>query len=1210
VKTKLQLAVFCLSWPLLAQSNRGSITGTVSDSAGALVPGAQVVITNAETGTKSNTVTTGTGNYSLVQLPVGTYTLSVEQPGFSKYEQTNIQVQVAVTTRVDVVLKVGAATESVTVSAESTLLKTENAEQSMTVGGKLIAELPINFGIGAGAIRNPLSFIQMTPGAYFNGWNNISINGATLNFKIVFEGQQSDDPYSTQVSDEIQPSVEAIEQFTLQTSNLTAEFGGVGNGGIYNFTSKSGTNQFHGSAYSYIENTAFNAGIPFTNDGTGHHQKVVKHLADYGFTIGGPVRIPKLYNGKNKTFFFFNLERYRDREALYNGITTVPNAEYLAGNLNNNLLVTGNRNLGTDFAGRAIIQNAIYDPATAVIDSSGRRVLELFPNNVIPRSRIDPVSAKIMAVFPKPNIGSDLYVNNFAETGDFYKLQQIPSLKVDQNFGTKFKVSGFVESQSTTKSNGVDGLPQVLSQVRIQYIKSQMARLNADYTISPTLLLHFGSGYQQHRNPDTVPPVSANYDNKQLGIVGAPGTGFPRIGGLGDNVYGGMTPSFGPGSRNLFIGRRLSFLPTLSWVHQNHTYKTGVEYKYDTTNYSSQTNTSPSYGFSGAETSQPLYGQVLPTGTGIGSAWASFLLGNYDSVSAGNGQALFYRRTSWALFAQDSWKVTKKLTLDYGVRWDLQQPIQELHDRMNSFSPTTPNPNAGGLPGATIYAGSGPGRCNCQFAPYYPFAIAPRFGLAYQLDAKTVIRAGWGLSYGPLVPLLTDPSASSMGFNTVTIPSPGNGVGAGFLAQPLVFNPTALYGAAYDPGLNVVPNGGIQGSTALVDRNSGRPSRVNQWNISVQREVIRDVVVEAAFVGNHGVWEATGSSQGFYNANVGNLINYDAVSPAVLARYGLGDLTDANTRALLTATIGSAAAVTAGFKPPYPGFPSTASVLQSLRPFPQFSGIGQYQAPLGDSWYDSLQTKIIKRFSHGLTASATYTFAKSLDSTTNAGNIYNRHSFKGLSFYDYPHLFSLSVDYTVPAIGFVKHSRLARAILSDWRITSLDTIQSGDLLASPTSSNSIGSYVSTGYTRQVRVSGVPLYLVDINCHCIDPTQQTVLNPAAWQNQAAGVPGSNIVYYNDFRGQRRPIVSAGLGKAFRIKERASFSVRAEFFNLFNQLLSLSNPSTGSPQNPPTRSNQGLLTGGFGYLNYSGISANSVSSSLPTPRTGQIVARIDF
>ena len=204
---KVLLAILILSSCLLAQSNRGTVTGTVSDSSGALIPGVQVVLTNNETQAKSDTVTTGTGNYTLLQVPVGTYTLTVDQKGFAKYERTNIQVQVAVTTRVDVTLTLGATAETVTVSAESSLLRTENAEQSMTITGKQIAELPINFGIGAGAIRNPLSFIQMTPGAYFNGWNNISINGGQINFKIVFEGQQADDPYSTQVSDEIQPSV-------------------------------------------------------------------------------------------------------------------------------------------------------------------------------------------------------------------------------------------------------------------------------------------------------------------------------------------------------------------------------------------------------------------------------------------------------------------------------------------------------------------------------------------------------------------------------------------------------------------------------------------------------------------------------------------------------------------------------------------------------------------------------------------------------------------------------------------------------------------------------------------------------------------------------------------------------------------------------------------------------------------------------------------
>ena len=582
-KLFLIISMFLSMVALFAQSDRGAITGTVSDSTGALIPGVRIVLTNVNTGANSDTVTTGTGNYTLLSLSAGTYSLKVAHPGFNQYEQPKIQVQVAVTTRVEVVLTVGSAAESIQVNADSTQLKTESAEQSTTITSKQIAELPINFGIGAGAIRNPLSFVQMTPGATFNGWNNISINGGSGNFKIMFEGQESDSARQTLVSDELQPSVEAIEQFTLQTSNFSAEFGRVGNGGVYNFTSKSGTNQLHGSAYMYFENTILNAGIPFTNDGKGKHIKVVKHLADYGGSLGGPVLIPRIYNGRNKTFFFFNMEKYRDRESLYAGTSTVPNSAYLAGNLSNNLAVTANRNLGTDFVGRSIIQNAIYDPSTQTIDSSGRRVLNIFPNNIIPPSRIDPTSAKILAFLPKPNLGNDAYVNNFTQSGAFFKLQQIPSIKIDHSFSDKIKLSGYWGSQNTDKSNGVDGLPDVLSRVRIQNIWSMTTRVNYDQTLTPTLLLHLGAGFIRYRNPDTVPPVSFDFDLTKLGITGAPGTGFPRLGPIGDSVLGGMALPFGTGNRTLLFDQKATGVASVSWKHGNHTSKFGGDWKLETT---------------------------------------------------------------------------------------------------------------------------------------------------------------------------------------------------------------------------------------------------------------------------------------------------------------------------------------------------------------------------------------------------------------------------------------------------------------------------------------------------------------------------------------------------------------------------------------------------------------------------------------------------
>ena len=238
-----------------------------------------------------------------------------------------------------------------------------------------------------------------------------------------------------------------------------------------------------------------------------------------------------------------------------------------------------------------------------------------------------------------------------------------------------------------------------------------------------------------------------------------------------------------------------------------------------------------------------------------------------------------------------------------------------------------------------------------------------------------------------------------------------------------------------------------------------------------------------------------------------------------------------------------------------------------------------------------------------------YAFSKTLDSFSGAGNIYDRGTFKSLSPNDRPHILSFSVDYTIPAFGFLRTNRLARTLVAGWSIGTIAQYMSAPLLAAPGSNNSIGTYLPGQGTRQFRVPGQPLYLKDLNCHCIDPTQETVLNPAAWSDQATGVYGTGTAYYGDFRGQRRPVESLSLGKKFPIRERMSLSIRGEFFNPLNRMEVVSDPSTGSPSNPPTRSN-GVLTGGFGYMNYTAISSNAVGGTLPAPRTGQIVARFEF
>jgi len=250
-----------------------------------------------------------------------------------------------------------------------------------------------------------------------------------------------------------------------------------------------------------------------------------------------------------------------------------------------------------------------------------------------------------------------------------------------------------------------------------------------------------------------------------------------------------------------------------------------------------------------------------------------------------------------------------------------------------------------------------------------------------------------------------------------------------------------------------------------------------------------------------------------------------------------------------------------------------------------------------------------KRFSRGLQFTVSYAYSKNLDNWDGAGNIFDRSSFKGLASTSLPHVLTTSVNYMVPTAGFTARNRLTRTVLAGWTVGAVLQYTSGQLLGAPASNNSIGTYLPGQATRQFRVPGQPLFLKDPNCGCIDPTQETILNPAAWVDQPAGVFGTAAAYYNDFRGQRRPAESMSLGKTFSIHDRARISFRAEFFNIFNRLESFPNPSTSNPATPPTRSN-GLLTGGFGFINYTQITSNSQNNAYPSPRTGQVVLRFEF
>ncbi len=924
--------------------------------------------------------------------------------------------------------------------------------------------------------------------------------------------------------------------------------------------------------------------------------------------------IPKLYNGRDKTFFFFNFEQFRETQVINNNAVTVPTAAYRQGNFLGAEQALGFKNLGTDPLGNAIIANQIYNPTTART-VGGQVVEDPFTNNTIPASMFDPVALKIQQLIPAPTSGAS--VNNFLPSYPSIRHTTIPSVKVDQQTGTKGHLS-FYWSYTHTDSayspiyGQSEGFPVPITEDRGTFIHSHIERLNYDYTLSPTLLLHVGAGYQHNNFFDDAPVLDYNAA-QSLGLVGATlKRNFP--------VFTGFCPAFGPGlptcggaggmeNMGPYAGQthtryeKPSGNTSLTWVRGNHSYKLGADVFYYSVPTAPYTNTAGNYAFSANETALPYLvgasGTQALTGGTVGFPYASFLLGQVDALNIAAPAVYRDYKSQWSIYLQDSWKVTRKLTLTYGARWDYGTYVKEEHGRAADFSPSTPNPSAGGIPGGFIFEGSGPGQCKCNFAHNYPFAIGPRVGVAYQITPKTVFRAGWGIMYNQT--FYTPPSIAT----TQSITSPGQGQPVLTLQGgiPAQYEPSW---PVFTPGLfpsNPAGNQALPGGIGLIDPNAGRPARQYQWSIGFEREITSNLVVSAQYVGNRGVWWPAPA-----------LENLNAITPSILAAHGL-NITSADDQKLLLSPLSSPLAQTRGFStPPYAGFSPNNSVAQSLRPYPQFGFIPTIGDPLGKTWYDSLQMTVNKRYSHNLYVQGAFSWQKSLqegvDTNTNlyvgsplnpeVGAVGNAGLSKSISSFDQPLTLSISATYAIPKLP---GNRFVSWVLRDWQVGTLLQYASGLPIAVPGATTNLPNQLFQPTLAQ-RVSGQPLYTVsNINCHCYDPAKTFVLNPKAWANPPQGYFSNAAPFFTDYRYQRHPVENMNLGRTWSVKERVSINLRVEFNNIFNRAY-LSNPSATTPFLPQS-TRGGLATGGFGYIN---LATSSIQFG--QPRNGDIVMKVTF
>jgi hypothetical protein len=573
----------------------------------------------------------------------------------------------------------------------------------------------------------------------------------------------------------------------------------------------------------------------------------------------------------------------------------------------------------------------------------------------------------------------------------------------------------------------------------------------------------------------------------------------------------------------------------------------------------------------------------------VGFPYASFLLGLVDSASVRPPMEVQYRKWVTTLFLQDTWKIMRKLTLDYGLRYERFPGAYEEHNRVSSFSPTTPNPSAGGLLGGLKFPGSGPGRCNCSLAKTYPYAFGPRLGIAYQITSKLVFRGGWGIVYGgsPIIGFAGDPATFGVGWEQILFSNPSFGTPALTLRQGLQYSQAQMYAPTYNPGDLPYP-GQINSPPNWWDPNAGRPSRIHQWSLGLQHQVTPNLLVEAAYVGNRGVWEPAVA-----------MININALTPQRLASFGL-NINSAADQSLLTSRLNSPAAAARGFSaPPYASFSLNNTVAQSLRPFPQFGTITATDSPLGDNWYNSLQAKATKRTSFGLDFTVSFAFSEELSTGGVVNDVTNRPTLRYIDGSSQPFVLATAVHYVLPGL---RGNPWAKAVTTGWTLGAITRDASGLPILVPASTGNLSSLLFRG-TYDNRVSGQALFLKNLNCHCIDPNKDFVLNPKAWAEPAAGQFGGSALYYNDYRQQRWPDEQLSLGRTFHIRERMNLQVRAEFFNALNRTR-LVPPTSTNALATQTVNTQGVPVSGFGIVN---MGTRTLSQN---PRIGQLIARFEW
>jgi hypothetical protein len=1113
---------------LNAQTTNGSIQGTVTDPNGGAIPGVSVSARNMDTGLTQKTTTTQAGIYSLPNLPPGRYTVTVEAPSLKKYSQEGVTVATGTAVSLDIPMQLGAVSDTITVSADASQLQTTTSEIGATVEHTLVANLPLQV---SGTVRNPVQFIELVPGFVGSVDNNPGSNSSD-DFKVN-GGQEGgtdilvDGVSISLVSPNTQwnkgVSTDAVAEFRVLQSNFSPEYGQSGDG-IVSLTVKSGTNELHGSVYDFFRNNALDANS-WVNNLTGARRSVDTQN-DFGGTIGGPVFIPKVYNGKNKTFFFFAYEGFRLRNGG-TGIDSFPNENFRSGDFSA-LCTTGFTN---GICNNLV--NQLYDPTTHAA----------IPGDVLkndPNFKASTVMTNIYGLLPPTNGSLN---NNVIDHTVSSTTANLFDVKIDQVISEKHRISGGFDYDNT-KTGGSSDLGPIFGSSTPQ--STRYARISDNYTFSPTVVNQAMFGFSRRFRGEVSNSLGQGYPEK-IGLTGVNNTTFPCI-KWGDTNY--QVNNCGDSQ---FADNVYQIYDAVSWVKGKHTFKFGGEIRMLQFNVRRLTQGSGEFDFSAAQTSST--GGASGLG-GNSVASGSFGLSDTTTLNYGNFSGVRYK--DFALYAQDTYRFSSKLTLNYGLRYDIGLPASEAFDRFSMVNPKLPNPDAGNILGAYTYFGSGTGR-NGQKRPQdidYK-ALGPRVGFAYSINDKTVVRGGYGIYYEALKEG-SFADQDGLGFfnrQTVNVTNGGptqidNGVTHIFPAS-----------GPFTPGGQNNQNGVI-----MVGANSGRPADMQTWNLDVQRQVMKNLMVSVAYVGSKGT-----------HLPALNIIP-NQVNPSFLT---LGSELTMPSSCLAAHTCPKS--VAAGLTLPYAGF--TGNINQLLRPFPQYGNFNQEDNSFtpdrtGNSTYNAMQMQVNKRFAQGLTFLVSYTVSKNITDADSAGpgvsgfigtnsfigeNSYNRSAEKAVSQLDTPQSLVASFFYELP-LGhgkrYMNEGGMKDRVVGGWYVSTILSYHSG----TPTEVYGncqgtagdvlFGGCNTTGAGARVNlVAGVP----QTNKSNFNPTTTPFWNPAAFTPAANCATSTTTCTFGNeprslgtarsFGGKNEDFT---IGKKTRlIGEKAVIDFQASFFNLFNR-----------------------------------------------------------